>query len=651
MPPKPCELMRRPEKKLLLVVWLFGFTLPASNGMAQNNQTCLTCHSDKSLTMKDTHGRQVSAYVDAGVFAASVHGFLQCKNCHQDIVAIPHPEKLKKVNCGSCHEDAMKAFRAGIHGEDLAGGDPDAPTCSSCHGEHNILPPSDPKSRVYPLNQPATCGRCHANKNFIRRHKLPSGEPVGQYENSVHAEALRHGVKDAPSCSTCHRAHDILPPSDLSSPINRSNVQVTCGKCHGAIEKVYAGSIHGVALHEGFSSAPTCNTCHGEHNIQSPTKAEAATNPTKVSQEVCTPCHSSVVLNQKFGLRMSQVSSYFGSYHGLAVSRGSTVAANCTSCHGIHDIYAPSDSRSSVNPANLEKTCGKCHPGAGESFAKIPVHGQREQGGTRIAEIIGKIYIVLIVVVVSGMLIHNFVIYCSAVVAKHRNCRQEQTVQRFSFNMRIQHMILFAAFTTLVVTGFALKFPSVFQILDTMGIGEHSRGIIHRAAASALMAAGLYHVCWVLFRRRGRAEFRAIMPTSADLVEFLAALRYYLGRTGERPHFGRYKYAEKMEYWALIWGTVIMSFTGFALWFPVGATNFFGSWITPVATVIHYYEAILATLAIVVWHFFFTIFHPDEYPMSLVWITGKVTKEEVKEHRPRWYKEVEEELKDNTEKP
>ncbi len=94
---------------------------------------------------------------------------------------------------------------------------------------------------------------------------------------------------------------------------------------------------------------------------------------------------------------------------------------------------------------------------------------------------------------------------------------------------------------------------------------------------------------------------------------------YHMGKSDRKPDFDKYDYTEKIEYWALIWGTVIMALTGFILWFPTSFIQFLPQWTITVAETVHYYEAWLATLAIVVWHLFFVMLHPDEYPMSMTW--------------------------------
>lgn len=112
---------------------------------------------------------------------------------------------------------------------------------------------------------------------------------------------------------------------------------------------------------------------------------------------------------------------------------------------------------------------------------------------------------------------------------------------------------------------------------------------------------------------------------------------YHMGLTKHKPRFDRYDYTEKLEYWALLWGTVVMFLTGLIMWFPAEAAAWLGvgkPWVD-VSTVIHFYEAWLATLAILVWHLFFVIFHPKEYPMSTTWLTGNLSLEAMEERHPQ----------------
>jgi cytochrome b subunit of formate dehydrogenase len=133
---------------------------------------------------------------------------------------------------------------------------------------------------------------------------------------------------------------------------------------------------------------------------------------------------------------------------------------------------------------------------------------------------------------------------------------------------------------------------------------------------------------------------KALIPKLKDLQDVIQMLRYYLGIAKEKPKFDRYNYIEKAEYWALIWGTVVMSVTGFILWFENISLRFLPKWITDVSTVIHLYEAILATLAILVWHFYFQFLDPHVYPMNTTCLTGKMKAEDYKEEHPLDYERL-----------
>jgi cytochrome b subunit of formate dehydrogenase len=112
-------------------------------------------------------------------------------------------------------------------------------------------------------------------------------------------------------------------------------------------------------------------------------------------------------------------------------------------------------------------------------------------------------------------------------------------------------------------------------------------------------------------------------PRRADLHELRERVRWFLGRRAEMPRSPALGYAEKVEYLALVWGTVVMATSGFVLWFSTWSLAHLPKWASDVATVVHFYEAVLATLAIVVWHFYFVIFDPLVYPMDGAWITGR----------------------------
>ena len=227
--------------------------------------------------------------------------------------------------------------------------------------------------------------------------------------------------------------------------------------------------------------------------------------------------------------------------------------------------------------------------------------------------------------------------------------KTEDKYLRMSANERVQHFLLLSSFIVLVITGFALKFPESFWVKGIAAIiGQNTfeaRGIVHRVASVVLVIVSVYHVFYLLFTARGRQLLKDFLPKKQDITDFIQSMKYLFGKSETKPLFGRFSYIEKMEYWAVVWGTFIMGVTGVILWFE----NFFLKYVTntgmDISAAIHYYEAILASLAIVVWHFYFIFLNPDVYPMNKAWIKGYLTKEEMEKEHPLELTELE--IKEN----
>jgi cytochrome b subunit of formate dehydrogenase/nitrate/TMAO reductase-like tetraheme cytochrome c subunit len=498
--------------------------------------------------------------------------------------------------------DAAK-FAGSVHGGN---------GCASCHADVDLN--SHPGKPVAPV----ACASCH-------------DKPVATYEASVHGNARKSGNTGAAQCADCHGMHDIVKVTAALAPVNRDNLGKTCGQCHPDQVQDFRESIHGQAMANGVREAPSCIDCHSDHQIESLKSA----SPMKVSEQVCSSCHGSARLNAKFGLPDNRVSTFFDSYHGMAAKMGSPTAANCASCHGYHKVLPSSDPKSSVNKANLVQTCQKCHANANEKFALGTVHADPKAAptdlGGRIDRWVRSTYVLLIVVVIGGMAIHNLLILRRKLLAKLRD--PNRTVVRMTLSARIQHGMLASSFIVLVLTGFALKFPDS-GLSWLMGNSETIRRYGHRAAAMVMMAGAVAHLYHVIFTRDGRKFVMDMLPEIKDLTDVLAAFRHYLLPGAPRPQFKRFGYAEKAEYWALIWGTILMAATGLMLWFKMYTTLWVPRWVLDVATTVHYFEAILATLAIVVWHFYFVIFDPDVYPVNFAWLDGKMTPHHYHEEHP-----------------
>ncbi|MGE5321598.1 MAG: hypothetical protein ACM3SW_01965, partial [Actinomycetota bacterium] len=256
----------------LLLFLAAGFLfLPARlSAAAGDSDTCLACHGDKTFSTK--HGKEtVSLFVDGKRFAGSVHAALTCTGCHADLEGkdIPHPPPAK-VDCGTCHSEEQKQHAKSLHGKALARGDPLAPRCYSCHGNHYIVSIKDKNSPVAPLRVPFTCGKCHSEGTPVQRTRnIPEHDILTNYSESIHGEGLlKRGLTVAPNCATCHTAHSILPHTDPDSSIARKNIAATCTKCHSQIEQVHRKTIRGELWEKQANVLPACVDCHQPHKIR-----------------------------------------------------------------------------------------------------------------------------------------------------------------------------------------------------------------------------------------------------------------------------------------------------------------------------------------------------------------------------------------------
>jgi cytochrome b subunit of formate dehydrogenase len=564
---------------------------------------------------------------DSELFAQSVHGFMDCVDCHTETEDIPHPDEMERVDCAMCHDDAAEEYLSSIHGQARVNGDKDAPGCGTCHGDvHRLVPSSDPQSPVYTLRLPETCGSCHSDPDMVQRYGIPVAKPIEAYHGSVHFRMCVEG-KPGPSCNNCHGTHALYAANDPRSKVFHTNVPETCGECHVEITEVFQKSVHGAAAQHGAREAPVCTDCHGEHRIISPDLATSPVFASNIPKMTCGRCHGDLRLAEKYDIATDSVDSYEDSFHGLASRSGRATVANCSSCHGVHDILPSSDPASHIHKDHLAETCGTCHPRAGERFAIGTVHKLATEAEFAVVYWIRWIYLWLIWGTIGGMLIHNGLDFYRKVKKPLPRPPADAvpTRQRMALGFRMAHVCLMVSFFVLVYTGFALKYPEswwaspLLRFEGTFGF----RGWLHRAAAIAMIGAFVWHIVHITIDRRARSCIMKMRPTWHDVTEFRERLLWMLGVREEPPKCPTLGYPEKLEYIALMWGSLVMVVTGFALWLDNWMLRVFPSWFGDVATVVHFYEAILATLAILVWHFYFVIFDPVIYPMDTAWINGR----------------------------
>ncbi|PWB71691.1 hypothetical protein C3F09_07495 [candidate division GN15 bacterium] len=323
---------------------LLVVTFSATVVAAPGEEKCLVCHGKPGFSKTEATGRKINLFVDQAMLAKSVHASRSCTDCHVDVVAIPH-QVPQKVNCR----------------------------------------------------------RCHYSGNTVG---APQGELYDQYAQSVHGLAVAAGNSKAPVCQDCHGTHDILSPDSTGSTMYKLNRPATCGKCHMEIYSVYRESVHGVALASGVLDAPDCASCHGEHNIKKHLESGSRVSPEHVS-ETCGECHGPMGVASKYGIKTDRTTTFEESFHGIAHKMENKTVANCASCHGFHDIRKADDPKSSINPANIVKTCGRqgCHPEATTQFASGKIHVDPTKKEAGLVYYITKFFTILTVSTLAGLFI------------------------------------------------------------------------------------------------------------------------------------------------------------------------------------------------------------------------------------------------------
>ncbi len=438
---------------------------------AKEMPKCLECHSKEDLTLRFEDGSSISAYVDKSAFEASAHSFLDCPDCHDGYSAERHPKskyrskKLFKLRlsriCRNCHTDeeiCEKAVHVSLLGREKEGA---APVCTDCHAAHSVPPVAgsrifaseerycmgchdyeitmyfkDGNKRSLTVDAAAlrrsahanlSCSDCHfgfsseehPKRNFRteREYAIAAADVCRRCHfdkytktlESIHYSMLSQGNLDAPTCNDCHGAHDIAPISEETAAMSAKK----CSKCHQDIYDIYATSVHGDALlSENNTDVPACTHCHKPHEIDDPLTLEYHER----IPEMCSNCHSNDAVVGKYGLSTDVVKTYLSDFHGITLGfykmqEGDPAApgrpiAVCTDCHGTHNIKSTVGPEAAEVKAMLLKRCQKCHPGATEKFPDIWLsHYVPSLKKAPAIFIVNSVYKVLLPVMVIGLLL------------------------------------------------------------------------------------------------------------------------------------------------------------------------------------------------------------------------------------------------------
>ena len=648
-----------------------------------SDRSCMTCHEAEVIQVVDGDTLSLAA-VDHDIIDRSTHTNMPCVKCHSDVnPTLTRPcEPSGKVDCAACHAKISDEYYASGHGVAHLQGEKEAPYCTDCHGDHNVLAHSNDASPTYRAAVPTLCGTCHKDDGaatHVSDHAQMNA--MSDYSTSVHGRGLTEkGLLPSAICIDCHGSHQILQGTDERSLVSPQNLPATCGNCHQGIFKQFIKSVHysEEALVTGADGSEVEAQLHGGRAAGRdstgakvvPVKGEAkATGQHRLPS--CADCHSAHTIKQVAGdAFMTEVThqcgschehlaeTYLETMHGKAYGLGYTDAAKCSDCHGAHSIMAINDPASSVGFRNIVETCKKCHADANQRFAGYLTHATHHD-----EEKYPALYYTywamtfLLLGVFSFFGIHTLLWLPKsfrAMFERTRSRQQSETVpryfiRRFTPAQRLTHLFVIVSFLTLAATGMLLKFSTMAWaawLADTLG-GARNAGNIHRFAAVLTFGYFGFHLAWLaVFKHKRRLTLLklifgkdSMMFNKQDILDFWGTLKWFFG-AGPRPRYGRWTYWEKFDYLAVFWGVAMIGVSGLMLWFPEFFTKFVPGWLLNVATIIHSDEALLAVGFIFTIHFFNTHLRPEAFPMDTVVFTGLTPLEEFKHDRPREYEEL-----------
>ena len=287
-----------------------------------HSNDCMVCHSLPNFYGTLGDGEKINLTVDNEVVNTNLHTRLgKCSICHKGFDGYPH-SNTKEITCSQCHFDD-----------------------DNNQGINAILPFENSRALAAEMNN-----RCYTCHELV----------YVDYSNGNHAKIMSSGNLSAPLCSDCHSSHSV-------QPVDATDPNQYCTKCHAATYNSFMFSIHGAELEKiNPADVPSCSDCHGSHTLNGPSNPAFLKN----SVAVCLKCHQDKAMMDRYSLPADIFDTNVDNYHNLKIDvvgrQDLNVAGNtpvCVDCHGSHSIRSRADHGSSVDPANLLGTCLKCHIG------------------------------------------------------------------------------------------------------------------------------------------------------------------------------------------------------------------------------------------------------------------------------------------------
>jgi cytochrome b subunit of formate dehydrogenase len=626
------------------------------SSVKESSQRCLNCHGQEhiaTISLKERATMVVAPesglkerenpanlFIDRNKISRSVHDTLTCNECHVDVETLPHPDRLPRPQCKSCHQEEAEKVSRSRHAEVLQRSEPPAPYCWDCHGTHEILS----QGEVNPLDKIRICASCHQTHSG-QIEGVENGELlVRSYLDSVHGQD--RGEPGSPSvgatCEDCHGHHEVLPIKDPRSRVNRRNISGTCGSCHPEIHEEFEATVHADVAHRNDPSMrpAVCNNCHTTHVITH------AGTPEFMRDLVgeCGSCHENLYR------------TYQDTFHGQVQTLGGTRAARCSDCHGTHNIRRPEDPASTLSAANRPETCGRCHQeinslseSARQNFVAFRPHADFRDK-TKNTELF-LIWCVAIVVSIALLILWglHWIGWLKRTSKQKQHLSQDGTpiaMLRFKPLQRWTHLAVMVCVSGLILTGLPLKFSREPLIADlTRHLVEVETLIfLHRLFAVFLGGIAVFHIVSLLTARRKSKQPLikriwgpdSLMPTLADMHHFAGMLRWFV-KKGERPDLERWSYREKFDYWATVATLGVLAASGMILWFPAFFAEFFSGYWFNVAYIVHGSAGLLAMGSILLIHLLNASLRRGRFPFNDAMFTGQISESELKSERAAQY--------------
>jgi cytochrome b subunit of formate dehydrogenase len=618
--------------------------------LKEKNASCKECHPSLSNTLVHTiHSQHATGDERARPECTDCHG----TNLHTIQSARQMSPEAKEATCLECHRNISEMVENSVHMPK----DPEGQFkyCTVCHTSDLS---KSAESQVVRLRQLVLT----APSATIR---IPTQQ--GSEGLSVIRVQDRVVVTSENACRDCHKDHAAQAMSSRhDKPDKVAGDHPTCFICH-------AGGPHNMVKPKTPTAQAQVELCVGCHQDEALMKRYGMTIEPVVSY--LKSFHGKAVM--RFGQQDS---------------------ATCVDCHGLHAVLPHTSAQSPVHESNVTETCRQCHPGAKMNFSlsganhlslkieetpllrgqelffkvltvsvilglmllivldlrrKVFSHDYHPESGRPVGFLIALSFFTVIVgigmvaleirgarypVAASlGLMAVAMLMYLF--IRQPKEHKREKVYPRFNLSQRTQHFLLVASFTVLVVTGMPIRFAEIAWAPDVQLLfgGFAGARLAHRIAAVVMIAAWVWHTGYLLYLwKKAKFSFKSwtMLPNKKDFIDFYHTVTYGVGLRKEPPSFDRFQFREKFDYFAVYWGMPIMVFSGLILWFPIFFSNYLTNLGFGVAYIAHSDEAVLAMLAIVIWHFYNTHFNPDTFPMNRTWLTGTMTESEMLRDHP-----------------